>query len=111
MILLALWKKDQITINALGESVFLDSGRLTALLKRLEKMALITRKRESTDGRQVIISLTHLGQSLRDEISHVPQKVSCTSGYTLSEIDALNQKLKILRANLTANLHIAKEAT
>lgn len=110
LVLLVLWKKDQITVNSLGESVFLDSGTLTPLLKRLEKLAFITRKREALDGRQVIISLTPLGQSLRNEIAHVPQNVSCTTGYTLPEIDALNQQLKILRANLHANLHIAKQA-
>ena len=108
LVLLVLWKKDQITVNQIGESIFLDSGTLTPLLKRLEKLALITRKREATDGRQVIIALTQLGQSLRNEIAHVPQNVSCTTGYTLPEIDALNQKLKMLRANLHANLHIAK---
>jgi MarR family transcriptional regulator, organic hydroperoxide resistance regulator len=108
LVLIVLWKKNEITVNSLGESLFLDSGTLTPLLKRLEKLALITRKREATDGRQVIIALTQLGQSLRNEIAHVPQKVSCTTGYTLPEINALNQKLKILRANLHANLQKAK---
>ena len=110
LVLLVLWQKDQMTVNALGERVFLDSGTLTPLLKRLEKLALITRKREAIDGREVIIALTLLGQSLRDDVEHIPAKVSCNTGCTLPEIKELNQQLIALRAHLNINLNTVKKA-
>ncbi len=110
LVLLVLWQKDSIPVNALGERVFLDSGTLTPLLKRLEKLAFITRKREALDGRQVIISLTPLGQSLRVNVSHIPSSVSCNTGCTLPEIKMLNQQLIALRAHLNSNLNAVKAA-
>lgn len=110
LVLLVLWQKDSITVNALGERVFLDSGTLTPLLKRLEKLALITRKREAIDGREVIIALTPLGQSLRGDVVHIPTRVSCNTGCTLPEIKLLNQQLIALRAHLNSNLNAVKAA-
>ena len=110
LVLLVLWQKDSITVNALGERLFLDSGTLTPLLKRLEKLALITRKREAIDGREVIIALTPLGQSLRGDVVHIPASVSCNTGCTLPEIKLLNQQLIALRAHLNSNLNAVKAA-
>lgn len=108
LVLLVLWQKDSITVNALGERVFLDSGTLTPLLKRLEKLALITRKREAIDGREVIIALTPLGQSLSGDLVHIPASVSCNTGCTLPEIKSLNQQLIALRTHLNSNLNAVK---
>lgn len=110
LVLLVLWQKDSITVNALGERLFLDSGTLTPLLKRLEKLALITRKREAIDGREVIIALSPLGQSLRDDVEKIPARVSCNTGCTLPEIKTLNQQLVALRAHLNTNLRAVKTA-
>lgn len=110
LVLIVLWQKDSIPVNALGERVFLDSGTLTPLLKRLEKLALITRKREAKDGREVIIALTPLGQSLRADVEHIPASVSCNTGCTLPEIKTLNQQLVALRAHLNTNLRAVKTA-
>lgn len=108
LVLLVLWEKDQITVNTLGERLFLDSGTLTPLLKRLEKLALITRKREAIDGRKVIITLTQLGHSLREGAAKLPAIVSCNTGCTPPEIQKLNQELIKLRAHLNANLNVVK---
>lgn len=86
----------------------MDSGTLTPLLKRLEKLSLITCKREAIDGRQVIIALTPLGQSLRNDVEHIPVRVSCNTGCTLPEIKALNQQLIALRVHLNINLNAVK---
>ena len=110
LVLLVLWQKDSITVNALGERVYLDSGTLTPLLKRLEKLALITRKREAIDGREVIIALTPLGQSLLGDVVHIPASVSCNTGCTLPEIKLLNQQLIVLRTHLNTNLNAVKAA-
>lgn len=56
--LLALWEKSDISVKELGQRLFLDSGTLTPLLKKLEAMNLIERVRSSDDERLIIVSLT-----------------------------------------------------
>lgn len=59
--LLSLWEQDNVTVKDLGAKLFLDSGTLTPLLKKLENMELITRTRDKADERNVIIALTERG--------------------------------------------------
>lgn len=59
--LLALWEKSDISVKELGQRLFLDSGTLTPLLKKLEAMNLIERVRSSDDERLIIVSLTKKG--------------------------------------------------
>ena len=62
--LLALWEKSDISVKELGQRLFLDSGTLTPLLKKLEAMNLIERVRSSDDERLIIVSLTKKGLDL-----------------------------------------------
>lgn len=62
-----LWEQDNQTIKSLGEILFLDSGTLTPLVKRLEKAGLLVRTRDENDERSNIISLTKTGQALKVE--------------------------------------------
>jgi DNA-binding MarR family transcriptional regulator len=61
--LLALWEEDGISVKALGEKLFLDSGTLTPLLKKLESQGLLERVRNMADERSVVISLTDRGKA------------------------------------------------
>src|SRR5579875_3340210 len=65
LVLLVLWEMDELTVSQLGERLYLDSGTLTPLLKRMESMGLITRRRSETDERKVYIYLTEQGQDLK----------------------------------------------
>ncbi|MDD7910171.1 MarR family transcriptional regulator [Pseudovibrio exalbescens] len=69
--LLALLEKDGQRVSDLGETLFLESNTLTPLLKRLEEMGLVKRKRSAKDERQVIISLTAQGRALGQGICEV----------------------------------------
>lgn len=71
--LLAL--KDEMTVNDLGKILFLDSGTLSPLLKKLEKQDLILRKRSLLDERKVCVSLTPKGTLIREKLPCVSQKV------------------------------------
>ena len=71
--LLAL--EGEMTVNDLGNSLFLDSGTLSPLLKKLEKKQLIGRKRSLEDERKVLITLTEQGQTIREELPCVSQKI------------------------------------
>ena len=76
--LLVLWENDGLNVKALGERLFLDSGTLTPLLKKLEAQDIISRTRNKDNERNVLIHLTEKGWQLRDVAVHVPaQIVSC----------------------------------
>ena len=100
--MLALWEEDSVTVNTLGARLYLDSGTLTPLLKRLETAGLVTRMRGETDERQVMIRLTPKGRALKKPAAKIPEKVAVASGLSLSDIVSLRRKLTKLRANLAA---------
>ena len=74
--MLVLWEKGSITVKELGSSLYLDSGTLTPLLKKLEAKGLITRKRSKEDERNLIISITKAGNMLKDKALHVPTEIA-----------------------------------
>ncbi|MHB1452375.1 MAG: MarR family winged helix-turn-helix transcriptional regulator [Saccharofermentanales bacterium] len=74
--LLALWEQDSMTVKELGEKLFLDSGTLTPLLKKLELQGLLSRERSTADERSVVISLTPKGLELKDEALEIPSKMA-----------------------------------
>ncbi|WDM23833.1 MarR family winged helix-turn-helix transcriptional regulator [Paenibacillus polymyxa] len=72
LVLIVLWEREECTVKELGEALYLDSGTLTPLLKRLQKAGLIHRKRSTQDERKVLISLTTEGSALREKALSVP---------------------------------------
>lgn len=87
--MVVLWEQDDIAVSQLGARLGLDSGTLTPLLKRLENMGLLARRRGLEDERQVFIELTPRGVSLRREARSVPTHMQAASGHS----DAAQQKL------------------
>ena len=78
IVLLVLWERDHISVGELSERLFLDSGTLTPLLKKMEAAGRVTRTRSSKDERVVIISLTDEGRALKEKAADIPLKVgSC----------------------------------
>lgn len=76
--MLVLWEKGTLTVKELGEELYLDSGTLTPLLKKLEQKGLINRKRSSEDERNLLLSLTKAGWNMRDEALVIPEALSKT---------------------------------
>lgn len=70
--MMILWDKKQINVKSLGECLYLDSGTLTPLLKKLETKGYITRKRSDEDERNLIISITETGEALKEEAVKIP---------------------------------------
>ena len=103
LVLLVLWEKDGLTVNALGERLFSDSGTLTPLLKRLEKIGLIQRQRASEDERKVLITLTKDGLHLQAKTANIPLQISCNTGCSANELYLLNSQLIALRTALIKN--------
>lgn len=78
--LMALWEQDNITVKALGEKLYLDSGTLTPLLKKMEGQNLIIRERSLNDERNIYIRLTNVGIELKEKAVTIPdQLVKCVS--------------------------------
>lgn len=94
--LLVLWEQDSITVKELGSRLYLDSGTLTPLLKKLEGMDLIRRTRDPQDERSVIIRLTAQGHALKEQAYEVPERVFCQTGMFPEEITGLRKRLTAL---------------
>jgi len=94
--MLVLWEKEPLTVKELGERLFLDSGTLTPLLKRMEKQGLLTRERSQGDERQVLISLTDEGRNLKDKALAIPLKIADQVNISQSEFISLLTSLKKL---------------
>ena len=74
--MMVLWEKKAVTVKELGNDLFLDSGTLTPLLKKMEAKGLLTRRRSADDERSLIVSLTEEGEALRDRAVQVPVQMS-----------------------------------
>ena len=100
--MLVLWEKDGLMVSELGERLYLDSGTLTPLLKRLESFGLISRVRAVEDERRVHITLTAAGRSLKARAASIPDCILSASQCSLSELTALTQQVQALRGRLLA---------
>src|SRR6202011_3883413 len=97
LVMLVLWERDGLSVKDIGERLFLDSGTLTPLLKRLEAANLIKRTRSTEDERQVLIALTPQGQSLKEKARAVPQAILASSACSVGELSAMKNDLVALR--------------
>jgi len=101
--MMVLWECDSLTVGALGERLFLDSGTLTPLLKKLEAKKLVTRKRDPGDERRVVIALTEAGRALEAAMAPIQEKILCKSSLSLEEAASLKSTLERLRAQFQGN--------
>ncbi len=74
--MMILWETPAVTAKELGEKLYLDSGTLTPLLKKLEVKGLLSRKRSEVDERNLIVTLTEKGMKLREEAVSIPEKMA-----------------------------------
>jgi DNA-binding MarR family transcriptional regulator len=102
LVMLVLWERDGIPLKDIGERLFLDSGTLTPLLKRLEAAQLIKRSRSTEDERQVLIALTSRGQALKEKARAVPQSILAASACSVAELSAMKNEIIALRDRLNA---------
>lgn len=93
--LLALWGSPDapMTVGELGRRLRLDTGTLTPLLKRLEVLGHVTRRRDPEDERRVLLEVTDQGWALRDRVAHVPADLVRTVGLTTGELVELRRLL------------------
>ena len=98
--MLVLWERDGLMVSELGERLFLDSGTLTPLLKRLEGAGLIARIRAVEDERRVHITLTAEGRKLKTRAHKIPGCIRSAAQCSIGELMQLKQQLRELRTQL-----------
>ncbi|AKH42496.1 DNA-binding MarR family transcriptional regulator [Altererythrobacter atlanticus] len=103
LVMLVLWEEDGQTVGALGKRLYLDSGTLTPLLKRMEGRGLIERGRDPDDERRVLVTLTEAGRALRAQAVKVPE-IMAGEDADLEAIETLREAVRGLVDKL-AELH------
>lgn len=74
--MMVLWEKRSATVKELGTDLYLDSGTLTPLLKKLEEKGFVTRNRSEVDERNLIVTITDKGNALRDQALGIPEEMT-----------------------------------
>lgn len=92
LVMLVLWEHETQTVGALGARLYLDSGTLSPLLKRMETAGFVARRRDPVDERRVVVTLTHEGRMLRERAVHVPATIS--GGYKPEGIEELRESVR-----------------
>ena len=105
LVMLVLWEHDGARVSDIGEQLYLDSGTLTPLIKRLEARKLVERRRSASDERVVEVHLTAAGKRLRKQAASIPHEMfrrSCLSGADLVKLRyQLHQLTAKLRGDAT----------
>jgi len=101
LVLLLLWEHKTLTVKELGQQLYLDSGTLTPMLKRMEQNQIIKRERSLQDERSVVISLTAKGCSLKEQAQDIPIEIIHLSGKNQEEFKVLKDSLLQLLHQLT----------
>jgi len=100
--MLVLWEQDGLTVSELGERLYLDSGTLTPLLKRMETAGLVSRIRAVQDERRVHITLTAAGRKLKTKAAKIPGCILSATQCSIPELVSLTQQVQSFRKRLTA---------
>jgi len=104
LVLMVLWENNGISVSELGEKLYLDSGTLTPVLKKMESSELLKRERSNKDERSVIVTLTPQGKSLKKRLKDIPNKMGVC-------INAPNEdiiKLRTMLQNFIKNMECSK---
>ena len=91
--MLVLWERRTLTVKELGSILYLDSGTLTPLLKKLEQRGLITRCRPPEDERSLVVSLTVAGEILQEHALTIPAQMARSIRLEPEEATALRHLL------------------
>ncbi len=104
LVFLFLWEKDHVPLKEISDALYLDSGTLTPLLKKMEQEGYITRTRSREDERSVLISLTEKGRALEEKALHIPEAVSSCINLSREEAAQLYTLLyKAMTSEVPAN--------
>lgn len=101
--MLVLWEDEKITIKELCKKLYLDSGTITPVIKKLEAMGLLIKYRDKSDERIVNVELTDKGRGLKKEIVKVPEQVSCKVNGSMEDLLILKNLLEKVLDEISPN--------
>lgn len=97
--MMVLWEKKSVNVKSLGESLYLDSGTLTPLLKKLESMGLVSRDRSKMDERNLVVRITEKGEQLKEQAKVIPGQMGDCLNLSAEEAATLYSLLyKLLKS-------------
>lgn len=99
--MMVMWEKKEVTVKELGEYLYLDSGTLTPVLKKLEEKKYVARERSKEDERSLIVSLTQEGEKLKEQAALIPEQLSTCVNLEPQEARQLYQLLYRLLSSLS----------
>ena len=73
--MMVMWEHKELRVKEVGEYLYLDSGTLTPLIKRLEEKGYVTRRRSAADERDLIVTITDKGKALKEKAVHIPERL------------------------------------
>ena len=94
--MMVLWERRSLTAKELGRILYLDSGTLTPLLKKLEAKNFLTRKRSEADERNLIVTITEDGEDMKDRALHIPTEMAKCVNLPREEVYTLYRMLNQL---------------
>ncbi len=98
--MMALWEKKELNVKSLGKLLYLDSGTLTPVLKKMESKGYIERQRDLEDERNLIIKITKQGMDLRKKAKHIPEKMGACVNINLKDAEKLYEILYKILGNI-----------
>lgn len=93
LVMLALWEREPRSVKDLSSTLQLESATLSPLLKRLESVGYVTRRRSADDERLLVVELTDTGRALRDDAEKIPYAVVERLGLPVAELERLHRSL------------------
>ena len=100
IVMMVLWDRRHVNVRELGSCLYLDSGTLTPLLKRLEQKGLITRSRSARDERALDVNITEEGLALREKAQEIPVEMGKCIGISGEEAGILCRLLHKVLASV-----------
>jgi DNA-binding MarR family transcriptional regulator len=98
--MMVLWENKKVNVKTLGKCLFLDSGTLTPVLKKLESKGFINRERNAADERNLEVTITPAGEKLRDEALFIPENIGSCVKLTSDEAKELYRLLYKVIGNI-----------
>ena len=89
IVMMVMWEKKRLNVKELGECLYLDSGTLTPLLKKLEAKGFVDRMRSEKDERNLVVSITDIGEGLKDKAVSIPKEMAKCSNLSVEEAQQL----------------------
>ena len=98
--MMVMWERKELNVKELGEYLYLDSGTLTPVLKKLESKGYITRTRSKDDERNLLVRLTEQGGKLKEQAVEIPMQLEKCVKLTLEEAKELYKLLYKMLDNM-----------